>query len=174
MDWTIRDATIADADRLALIGGATFLETFAGTLDGAAIIAHCQREHSAATYQRFLEGDYQAWLAVVSPGDAPIGFALLGPPNLPGAIEDGSDLELKRIYVLSRFHGDGPGRALMKLAVEQAARKGARRLLLGVYKHNERALRFYRKNGFDQVGERRFRVGEREYEDIVLAKPLAG
>lgn len=172
MEWTIREASLGDIDGLALIGGATFLETFAGILDGAAIVAHCQREHSSTAYQRLMDTGYRAWLAVAPPGDAPIGFALLGPPNLPGAADN--DLELKRIYVLSRFHGGGLGRALMQRAIDEAARFGARRLLLGVYRHNERALRFYGKNGFAQIGDRRFQVGDRDYEDIVLAKPLNG
>jgi len=172
MDWTIEEASAEDADRLALIGAATFLETFAGILDGSAIVAHCQREHSAAGYRRFLDGGYQAWLATVTPDKAPIGFALLGPAEIPGAAEDASDLELKRIYVLSRFHGGGPGKALMQRAVERAAERGARRVLLGVYRHNERAIRFYQKNGFAQIAKRCFRVGDREYEDIVLAKPV--
>jgi ribosomal protein S18 acetylase RimI-like enzyme len=174
MEWTIRDASPGDIDGLALIGGATFLETFAGIIDGAAIIAHCQREHSVAAYKGLLDGGYRAWLAVAPPGDAPIGFMLLGPPHLPGAADDGSDLELKRIYVLSRFHGGGPGPALMQRAIDEATRLGARRLLLGVYRYNDRALRFYRRNGFAQIGERRFRVGDRECEDLVLAKPLNG
>jgi len=172
MDWSIGEASLDDVESLALIGSATFLETFAGTLDGAAIVAHCRRAHSAAAYRTFLEGGYQVWLAKISPGDAPIGFALLGPADLPGAATDGSDLELKRIYVLSRFHGNGPGRALMEQAVARAAERRARRVLLGVYKHNGRALHFYRKNGFVQIAERRFRVGDRDYDDIVLAKPL--
>jgi ribosomal protein S18 acetylase RimI-like enzyme len=173
MNWTVRKASLDDADRLALIGSATFLETFAGILDGSAIVAHCQREHSADAYRGFLGSGYQGWLAIVTPGDAPVGFALLGPADLPGAATDGSDLELKRIYVLSRFHGGGPGKTLMERAVEEAARQKARRVLLGVYKHNDRAIRFYRKNGFSQIAERRFRVGDRDYEDIVLAKALS-
>lgn len=172
MNWTIGEAFAEDADRLALIGSATFLETFAGILDGSAVVAHCRQEHSAAAYRRFLECGYQAWLATVAPGEGPIGLALLGPADIPGAAEDGSDLELKRIYVLSRFHGGGPGKALMQRAVERAAERGARRVLLGVYRHNERAIRFYQKNGFAQIAERRFRVGDRDYEDIVLARPL--
>ena len=172
MDWTIREASLNDADRLALIGAATFLETFAGILDGSAIVAHCQREHSPDAYRRYLESGARAWLATLPPGDAPIGFALLGAADLPGHAADGSDLELKRIYVLSRFHGRGPGKTLMQRAIDQAAQSGARRLLLGVYAHNDRAIGFYRKSGFSQIADRRFRVGHRDYEDIVLARTL--
>ena len=54
MDWSIRQAEAADADALALVGAATFLETFASVHTGAEIVAHCREEHSAAAYARML------------------------------------------------------------------------------------------------------------------------
>lgn len=173
MDRTIRlirDPVPADLDRLALIGAATFLETFAGVLDGSAIVAQCAREHSAGAYRRYLEAGATAWLAECRPGDAPIGFALVGAPGLPGSRP--GDLELKRIYTLSRFHGSGLGGELMRAAVAGAVKLGADRLLLGVYAGNQRALAFYAKAGFARIADRRFRVGDRDYDDVVLAKPL--
>jgi ribosomal protein S18 acetylase RimI-like enzyme len=169
---TIRAATAEDAEHLALIGAATFLETFAGVLDGDAIVEHCRREHSADTYRRHLVQGAWAWVAEVSPGRAPIGFALAGDTDLPGSNLAGGDLELKRIYVLSRFHGAGIGAQLMRKAVERAVDQGAERLLLGVYAGNDRALTFYRKQGFLKIADRRFKVGSREYDDVVLAKVL--
>jgi diamine N-acetyltransferase len=174
MTYSLRSASLADIDRLALIGSATFLETFAGILDGQAIVAHCRREHDASAYRRYLEAGAHAWLAEAESGQAPVGFALVAVPNLPGAAPDGSDLELKRIYTLSRFHGLGVGAALMAEAVEHARREGARRLLLGVYRENARALAFYARQGFVQIEVRRFRVGDREYDDVVLARTVDG
>ncbi len=43
----VRPCTAADAETLALVGAATFLQTFAGVLDGAAVVAHCAAAHSA-------------------------------------------------------------------------------------------------------------------------------
>jgi len=103
------------------------------------------------------------------PGSAPVGFAQLTAPELPGA-QDG-DIELKRIYLLSRFHGTGVGAALMAAAVAGAA--GHKRLLLGVYARNARAIAFYRKQGFEPIGERQFDVGGQLFDDVVLARPLA-
>lgn len=172
MDWKVRAATIADTGSLALIGSATFLETFAGILDGGAIVAHCDREHSASAYQQYLSDGAFAWLAEAREGEAPVGFALLAGTDLPGSEPGGADLELKRIYTLSRFHGSGMGPQLMDCAIELAREKGARRLLLGVYAGNERALAFYGKNGFRRIADRCFRVGDREYPDIVFALTL--
>ena len=172
MEWLIRRATVEDADRLSLIGGATFLETFAGVLDGDAIVNHCAREHSSSTYRRYLTGGAQAWLVETRLGKAPIGFSLLGKPNLPSGIDDEGDVELKRIYALARFHGSGAGAELMRQVIDYAVESGYRRLLLGVYAGNGRARAFYIKHGFDQIADRRFRVGAREYDDVVLARRL--
>ena len=107
-----------------------------------------------------------------TPGAAPIGFALLTRPDLPGALEDGSDLELKRIYLLSKFHGSGIGANLMEKAISASRETGARRLLLGVYAGNCRARTFYKKLGFLPVASRKFSVGSRAYDDIILALNL--
>jgi ribosomal protein S18 acetylase RimI-like enzyme len=173
MHPTIRPATRADADRLALIGSATFLETFAGLLDGAAILGHCAREHQGAAYVHRLDAGCRAWLVEAGTGQAPVGFALAGPPDLPGGRTDGRDVELKRLYLLSRFHGGGLGARLLRQIVAQAASQGAERLVLGVYTGNAAARAFYARQGFAQIAERRFRVGDRDYDDVVLARPVA-
>lgn len=167
--WTIREAGAGDAAALALIGAATFLETFAGILDGDAIVGHCAAQHIEAAYRAHLAGGARAWLAEAQPGGAPIGFALVGKPDLAAALD--GDIELKRIYSLSRFHGSGLGAALMKQALDAA--RGYRRLLLGVYARNERAIAFYRKQGFADLGTRQFNVGGKLYDDLVLARSLA-
>lgn len=164
--WRVREAMAADAPSLALVGGATFLETFAGVLAGDAVVAHSLQANSADRYADYLVAGSRAWLAEID--GAPIGFALLTAPQLPGAGAD--DIELKRIYTLSRFHGGGIGAALMQAAVDGA--QGFARLLLGVYAGNHRAIAFYRKSGFAQIGTRQFDVGGTLYDDIVLARPL--
>lgn len=167
--WTIREAGPEDASALALIGAATFLETFAGILDGDAIVGHCAAQHSDAAYRAHLADGARAWIAEAQPSGAPVGFVLVGKPDLAAAGE--GDIELKRIYSLSRFHGSGLGAALMQQALGAAC--GHRRLLLGVYARNERALAFYRKQGFADLGTRQFNVGGKLYDDLVLARPLA-
>lgn len=172
MSWRVREAASEDARRLAQVGSATFLETFAGILDGGAIVHHCEHAHSAGAYGEALRNGGLAWLAEIDPDGAPIGFALVTRPDLPGASCDGSDLELKRIYLLSKFQGQGIGAALMQEAVSAARALGARRLLLGVYAQNVRAQAFYRNIGFSELTSRRFRVGSKEYDDTVFVLPL--
>jgi ribosomal protein S18 acetylase RimI-like enzyme len=168
VDWTIRSAETGDADALALVGAATFLDTYAGAIDGQGVIAHCDEHHSAAAYRRLLDAGGKAWLVELAPGASPIGYALACAPELEQA--QPGDWELKRIYVLSRFHGTGISAALLNAVVTVAA--DHERLLLGVKNDNHRALRFYRKHGFTQVGTRTFQVGAGHYDDLVLARSL--
>jgi GNAT superfamily N-acetyltransferase len=129
VEWLLRQAGIEDAGRLALIGGATFLETFAGLLQGDAIVSHCAHEHGVEAYHTLLaHEDSAAWVAEAQGGGAPIGYALVTAPKLAQA--EPGDLELKRIYSFSRMHGTGLGAALMGRAAFHAAESGARRLLL--------------------------------------------
>ncbi len=170
MNWTIRRAGWADAEALALIGAASFLATFAEVHTGVEIAQHCRSEHSVVAYERLLQAPADAWLVETTATAAPVGYALLGDADLPGCRN--GDLELKRIYLLPGYHGTGAGAELMQRVLERARERGAKRLLLGVYSGNARALAYYRKHAFQKIADHRFFVGETGYDDVVLALQL--
>ena len=165
----VREADGRDVAALSLVGAATFLDTFAGLLDGEAIVEHCRLRQSEDYYRTALSSGCKAFVAEVSPGSAPVGFALIGPPDLPVAMD--GDLELKRIYILGRFQGSGTGSALMDAALDAAS--ACSRLLLGVYSGNSAARAFYERKGFAPIGKRDFYVGEIAYDDTIYAKAIA-
>lgn len=169
----LRRCSISDAAALSLVGSATFLEAFADLLDGESLLLHCQNQHGVATYEKYLaQPDTQAWLAIVQPGQGPVGYAMMTEPDLPLSDLTVDDIELKRIYLFSRFRGSGAGKLLMEQSIAAAREAKKRRLLLGVNAENNRALAFYRKNGFVQVGVRTFQVGNRIHDDFVLGREL--
>jgi ribosomal protein S18 acetylase RimI-like enzyme len=165
---TLRPCVAGDEDALALVGAATFLETYAGLINGQDLVAHARGQHAPAVYAAWLaDGHSRLWIASVEPGAAPVGYLLLTRPDLPVATRP-DDLEVKRIYVLGRFRQGGIGRQLMDTAVAQLQACGGGRLLLGVYVRNATALAFYERYGFVHVGTRRFLVGEHHCDDFVL------
>jgi ribosomal protein S18 acetylase RimI-like enzyme len=173
MQFSIRRAAAGDEAALALVAQAVFLETFAGGVDGQDILAHVRDKCGEAYFRAALNQPASAlWLAELAPGAAPIGYAQVTAPDLPVQIEAG-DLELKRIYVLPRFHGTQIGRDLMDGALAFAREAGAPRLLIGVKADNNRALSFYRRLGFAEIGTRAFHVGANDYHDLILARPLS-
>jgi ribosomal protein S18 acetylase RimI-like enzyme len=167
----LRQGTPQDAERFSLIGQATFLESYAGLLPVEDILAHGQRQHAPSAYALWLSDPaWRCWLVEATTGGAPVGFITVGPSDLPLADHDPRDLEIKRLYLLHRFQGQGLGRAMMEQAFTFARERGCPRVLLGVYSRNAVALSFYGRMGFAQVGDRRFRVGANEYYDYVLGR----
>ena len=169
MTATIRKAVPRDAPALSLLGSATMLETYAEKVPGADILAHCLSRHSVATYDAWLaDPAVITWLAESTTG-APVGYLVLMPTTLAAASP--ADLEVQRIYVLSSFHGAALGHALMRLAIAEAAARGAARLVLGVMKANTRAVAFYERQGFRVIGARMFTVGSSSFDDHVMGRP---
>ena len=190
---TLRHATVADAPALALTGAATFLEAFTWMLPGADINAHALKNHTADAYTHYLaDPNTRITVAVTGPAagfpDEPgsiVGYVLLCTPELPTIDVVPTDIELKRIYLFSRFRPAPvldaagtplsnlrPAQALMDAAVADARALGAARLLLGTHATNLRAIAFYHRNGFTQVGTRVFQVGSQQCCDLIFAKPL--
>jgi GNAT superfamily N-acetyltransferase len=190
---TLRLATPDDAPALALVGAATFLEAFTWMLPGADIIAHCAQNHTAEAYRAALaqppsQNQTRIILAVTALGGSPVGYAMLSAPDLPSVDLQPGDIELKRIYLLSRFRSRraapvldangsvvpdlSAGQALMNAAVAEATAMHCHRLLLGTNADNQRAINFYRRNGFSDAGRRSFQVGSQCCCDLIMARPL--
>lgn len=172
MSIVIRPCAPGDEHRLSMVARASFLETYAGIVAGSDMLLFGEGTHSPDAYAGLLaDPGVDLFMATLDPGEAPVGYAMVCKPDLPVEIAEG-DLELKRIYALHRFHGVGLGLRLMEAAMAAARARGAGRLLLGAYGENHRAIAFYRKHGFAQVGTRVFHVGENFYDDVVLAADL--
>ncbi len=168
---TLRRCVLEDAAALAQIGAATFLETYAGWLPGRDILAHCGKHHTAAAYAELLsQSGSAAWLAEVN--GAPVGYLVLSRPEFPAELVREGDIELMRIYLFSRFHASGVAALLLREAETHAAGGGSVRMLVGLHRQNERAFRFYRRQGFEEIGSRMFQMGSMMYDDPVLAKPI--
>ena len=60
----------------------------------------------------------------------------------------------------------------MQAARTAAQELGGHRMWLGVWERNARALAFYRKAGFVEVGNHVFMVGSDPQTDLVLVSPL--
>jgi len=171
--WRLKRATAADAAALSLVASACFLETFAGLLEGPDIVAHCAKANHQDAFRDWTDAaGSRVVIAEIASGGAPIGYSVLTTPDLPAINIHPDDIELRRIYTLSRTHGTGLGPALMAQALLDARALGRQRVLLGVYAGNERARAFYEKQGFEKVGERQYQVGATLCDDMIYALQL--
>lgn len=166
-----RTAGPEDAEALAYLGAATFLASFAFDHPGKPLIEHLNAEHSVAYYSAKLANPEVDIVIGETPLGAPVGYAMLMPPEHPRLQRDG-DWELKRFYLLGPWQGGGNGRALMQQAFDVALARNAKRLLLAVYESNDHARVFYERAGFSYIGETIFMVGDVPFRDLVYARMM--
>jgi ribosomal protein S18 acetylase RimI-like enzyme len=155
------------------VAGATLLETFHAIIPAADLVAHATGKSSPAAFAGWIADAGSAVFYAGAEGtDAPLGYAVLCPPDFPPELLRERDIELRRIYTIAAAHGTGLGPALMDAALAAARGRGHARLLLGVHPDNARARRFYERTGFRVVGERTFTVGASRFTDPIYALDL--
>lgn len=169
MNVTYRSPGVADASAIDNVYRASFMDTFAHLYRPEDLEAFLAKFTIDAWKAELADERYVFQLAEVD--DLPIGFAKLGPPELP---VDSSEpwIELRQLYVINEWRGAGAARALMDWALAEAKARGARDMVLTVYTDNHRARRFYDRYGFVEVGPYAFMVGEQADEDIIMRKSL--
>jgi diamine N-acetyltransferase len=169
INW--RKAGPDDAEALSYLGSATFLASFAFDHPGKPLIEHLKAEHSVEYYEAKLANPDVDIVIGETPLGAPVGYVMLVPPEHPD-LQQAGDWELKRIYLLGPWQGGGNGLALLQQAFDVAAARNAQRLILAVYESNERAVAFYERAGFVQIGETVFMVGDTPFRDMVYARVM--
>lgn len=147
---TIRRGTPADAAALAELGARTFRDAFAAANTPEDLELYVTTTYGEARQRRELEDPSQTVLLAEEEG-VPIAFAQLR--------REGERLEIVRFYVDRAHHGSGVARELMRHVLDTARDLGAGTVFLGVWEHNPRAIRFYEKCGFVDVGSHPFLVG---------------
>jgi len=168
----IHFATTADAPALAAFAAQAFTDTYCD-LDDAQEIADYVAEHLRPDVLAGVIQDPACTTRLAWMGDELAGYAILREAPAPACVTGPVPLELWRLYLGQRFIGQGLGARLMADVHGQARQRGARTLWLGVYDRNVRAVAFYERFGFAQVGNKEFLFGGRLYSDPIYAAPVA-
>lgn len=84
-------------------------------------------------------------------GDMVIGWCDIASFNRPALAHSG----LLRMGVLKEYRGSGVGAELMRIVLDKAKEMGIERVELDVRADNERAVKFYKKFGFEVEGVKR-------------------
>jgi diamine N-acetyltransferase len=172
----VRRARADEAAPLADLAAATFplaCPPSSTPEDHAAFIAaHLTPEHFAAYL-----ADPTRDLLVADADDELVGYTMLvaGEPyaaEVAAVVPLRPTVELSKCYVLPGRHGGGVAGALMAASLDAARAREAAGVWLGVNGENLRAQAFYRRSGFEVVGERTFQVGDQRHHDLVLHQAL--
>lgn len=164
----IRHARADDAGRLASFAAQAFTDAYR-ELSDAREIADYVAEHFQPETMAGVIADPACTTLLAWVEDALAGYAVLRDEPVPACVTQPLPLKLWRLYLGAGFIGRGLGAGLMAAVHAEARRRGARTLWLGVYDRNVRAVRFYERFGFVQVGGQEFLFGGQIYIDPVYA-----
>lgn len=145
MDFTLRPATVDDAEAMAHMHLQSWRESY-GRLLPPEFFAKQEAAlpRRIELYREYIAAGHSRVLAHGPDGDL-VGIGAAG----PGGDEDRPcDVELFMLYTLERIHGRGVGQALVDALI------GDGPAYLWVLDDNPRAQAFYRRNGFVPDGKR--------------------
>jgi ribosomal protein S18 acetylase RimI-like enzyme len=168
---TIRLATDSDAELLADISRQTFYDTFAAQNTKENMDKFMNEQFTRELLMKEVKAPGNIFLIVYSDEKA-VGYARLRENNNPPELKDPNALELSRIYAVSSHLGKGIGNMLMEKCIDIARQKGKSAVWLGVWKENERAIKFYKKWGFEPFAEHDFILGDDVQKDWLMVKNL--
>ena len=176
MSIEVTAAAEADLPELADVAARTFplaCPPSATPHDVAAFIA----EHLTADRFREYLSDADRVVLTAREGSPMSGYAMLirGVPDdadVQRAVAPRPAVELSKMYVVADGHGAGVSAALMAAALDAARALAAACVWLGVNQENQRAQRFYVKQGFAVSGTKTFRLGGHLENDYVMVRPL--
>lgn len=172
----IRSAVASDAALLHEIAAITFPLACPPDALPESIQAFIDENLSESAFSRYL-ADPQRELFIAEERGVAIGYTMLvhgdpGDADVAAVVTVRPTVELSKVYVHPDHHGGGVASALVEHSVSAARSRGAASVWLGVNQLNARANRFYEKSGFEQVGTKKFLVGERYEDDFVRLRPL--
>lgn len=172
MNLTVtRIAGTVDAGLVADLSRKTFYDAFA---KGNTVADMDQFMNEVFTRESLIkeveEGDGIFLLAFIN--NEAVGYARMRERNKENIMADVNAIEIARIYATQESLGKGVGKALMEHCMQIAREAKKDVIWLGVWEKNERAIGFYKKQGFEKFGEHVFMLGSDPQTDWLMKRDL--
>jgi diamine N-acetyltransferase len=167
----IRRAEEDDALELSVLAERTFRAAFAESNTAANMQLHCAANYGQALQlAEIRESSGETWVAEAD--SRLVAYVQLRLEAASPMISGERPIEIQRFYVDASHHGAGLAHQLMAHVLARAKAAGSAAIWLGVWERNPRALAFYRKWGFDVVGEHTFKLGDDPQRDLVMRRDV--
>jgi ribosomal protein S18 acetylase RimI-like enzyme len=168
----VRVATADDATAIAELGAAAFTAAFGPANPPGVVEEYVAEAFAATTVAAQLADPSSVWLVASDGAGTILGMAHLQGGDAPPEVAGHRPIQLSRLYAAAGLTSRGVGSELMGAALARAADAGHDAMWLGVWEHNPRAVAFYRRWGFVEVGTVVFRLGDDDQTDLVMARAL--
>lgn len=145
MNFNIRKATLEDAHAMAIVHVASWQQTYRGQIHPDFI----NERTIEKSENMFLSMKCENTIVIETMGQI-IGFCGYGYCRDADVTPDTG--EIWGMYMLSSYHGRGWGKLLMNVALMELRLLGYKKASLWVLSTNQRAIDFYRAQGFMEDG----------------------
>lgn len=169
-ELTIRKSLPDDLMLLQRIGRDAFADTFSAYNTEHDMKLYLDKNYATEKIAAELK-DPDGQFLLVFDGDVCAGYARLKKGNNPAGV-NGKAIEIERLYAVKQYIGKEVGKKLMQACIDYAVAHNFETVWLGVWEKNERAIRFYEKNGFRKFGEHVFMLGLDPQNDWLMKKTL--
>lgn len=167
----IKRVNFTDIELLQKIGKQTFSETFSAGNSEQNMAKYLEEGFSIKKLTAEInDKNSEFYFAILE--KSIIGYLKMNFGQTQTELKDDKTVEIERIYVLKGFHGKNVGQLLYEKALNIARQKNADYVWLGVWEKNQRAINFYKKNGFVGFDKHIFRLGDEEQTDFMMKLQL--
>ncbi len=167
-----RPASVADAETISIIADSVFREAYRSAFDSEKQVEDfIASNFTPSVITAELEAGH-VWYSIGLVNGFAAGFIKLESTEPPACVGCRSAIELAKLYVLPPFHGCGIANELMQQGLDHASRSGATQVWLCVWEKNARAIAFYRRWGFETVGEMEFVWSGVLFRDAVMTRQV--
>ena len=164
-----RVARVSDARAVAELAENTFRDTFAAHNCAQDMDAHCLSSYGEAIQAAEISSASRVTL-VAEHDKRLVAYAQMKWGEAPDCVLADSPGEIHRLYVDKNWHGKGLAHELMTACLKVLQERQTDVTWLGVWERNPRAISFYSKFDFREVGDQAFRLGADVQRDIVMVR----
>ncbi len=147
----IKKAGLEHASILSEIGTKSFIESHGNSGPLADIEAYAADKLTPEAFENDLQQETNLYYMIYV-DDQPAGYSKIILNTAHPEIPEKEVSKLERLYLLRQFYGHNLGAQLFDFNVKLSKEAGQKGLWLYVWKGNERAIRFYEKQGFQITG----------------------
>lgn len=169
---TIRKVNINDAQVLALLARVTYSESHAHLINSKPDLLSYNNHYFSIENIKNEIADNKNVFYIAFSKNFPVGYFKIVKNYKTEYVESDNICKLERIYVLEEFIAQKIGYQLMSLAIEKASNLNFEQIWLSVHVDNSKAINFYKKNDFKDVGRLFFDVNGKKFPNIVFSKNL--
>lgn len=171
-DYTIRRATLEDAEALASVHETTWRETYNGLLSEQMLDALTANARAAA-WRRMLTGEsgHLSTTYVAERAGRIVAFGSCGEQRNPDFARSGYPGEFTAVYVLKSDQRRGLGTRLMRAMMDDLAGRGLAGFTLWVPRENIPARSLYEQLGGKLIGRREVARGNGKLMEVAYGWP---